>query len=313
MGIVNCEHCGKSIGHASLRRHQKSRTCLIAQGKLLESEHTCDWCGDGFHRADILKAHVSRCKQRTKALYTSTEDRLREENRSLRDQLKDNEKRVKLSESMYDALVTESKHAIELLEKEISILKAYPPTVNITNTIKIDKFIVQQYAKEHFTALTDGMLKECLSVTVDPRLLLRGPGAVAQLILETSLQGRDKLACTDTSRAICLWKDIDHTVITDKKMRKLMPKLVRPIYSAYSVAWRKNDHMGTDEYRDVGEVVHRLNMISKGKDSTSKYYNAVSRIIMDANCDLMYMLDDDDGRNHDDEGNTTEYMSSDSD
>jgi len=177
--------------------------------------------------------------------------------------------------------------------------------------LRVDKFVVRQYAKDNFMALTDGVLKQCLSVNVDPRLLLRGPEAVAQLILETSLEGRDKVACTDTSRAVCFWKDIDHTVITDMKMRKLMPRLVRPIHNAYNAAWRKDDSMCSDQYRKIGDVVHRLNMISQKRDTKSKYYNALSRIIMDAKCDLLFMLTEEDER--DEDGNVIEWMSSDED
>lgn len=288
---------------------------MVAQGRRVESGFTCEWCGDGFQRADIFKTHTGRCKQRTKALYTSIEDQLRNEIRKLKAEVKSRDNLLEFRDAEIDehgAVVAELELENKLLRKEISVLKATPQVIqNITNNIRVDKFVVQQYAKDNFTALTDGVLKQCLGVSVDPRLLLRGPEAVAQLILETSLEGRDKVACTDTSRAVCFWKDIDHTVITDMKMRKLMPRLVRPIHNAYNAAWRKDDSMCSDQYRKIGDVIHRLNMIAQKRDTKSKYYNTLSRIIMDAKCDLLFMLTEEDER--DEDGNSIEWISSDED
>lgn len=289
---------------------------MVAQKRCLQSAFQCEWCGDGFNRADAFKRHMSKCKQRYKVMYVSTEDRLREEVKQLKIELETYQDEAKCNE----ARVKDLELANTLLQKEILILKTFPPVVqninNITN-IRVDKFVVHQYAKDNFTALTDGLLKQCLRVAVDPRLLLRGPEAVANLILETSLEGRDKVACTDTSRSVVFWKDVDHTVITDMKMRKLMPRLVRPIYQAYNAAWRKDDSMDTDQYRSIGDVIHRLNMITQKRDTKSKYYNALSRIIMDAKCDLIYMLDEEEveeeEHEHDEDGNSIEYLSSDSD
>ncbi len=303
MEKVTCQFCSKAVLSNNLGRHQKTGICLAAQGRSIQSEFVCDWCGDGFPRSDTLKKHHDRCKQRTKSMYTSTEDQLREENRKLRAMVKS----MDLIISSRDTEISENALSIRLLQKEIAVLKTVPPTVvqNITNNIRVDKFVVQQYAKDNFAPLTDGLLKECLSVDVDPKLLLRGPEAIAQLILETSLEGRNKVACTDTSRSVCLWKERDHTVITDMKMKKLMPRLVRPIYSAYSVAWRRDDELGTDEYQAVGEVVNRLRSISTGKDTRSKYYNTMARQIMDANSDLLYMLDEDEDREQDENSSCT--------
>ena len=306
MAHLDCEHCGVSVLKRNLLRHQKSGTCLKAQGRRVESAFQCEWCGDGFNRPDTFRKHTGGCKQKYKMLYTSTEDQLREDNKRLSVKVASQDVEIEECGVKLAELELENK----LLRKEISVLKAVPPIVNhITNNIRVDKFVVQQYAKDNFSALTDGVLKQCLSVAVDPRLLLRGPEAVAQLILETSLEGRDKVACTDTSRAVCFWKDIDHTVITDMKMRKLMPRLVRPIHNAYNAAWRKDDSMCGDQYREIGDVIHRLNMIAQKRDVKSKYYNALSRIIMDAKCDLLYMLTEEDEQERDEDGNS---MSSDS-
>ncbi len=179
--------------------------------------------------------------------------------------------------------------------KEISVLKANPRTVvNQTNYIKVDKFVVQQHAKDNFTPLTDSLLKQCLTITVDPRLLLGGPEAVAQLILETSLSGQNKVACTDTSRVVVLWKDIDSSIVTDLKMRKLMPRLVRPIYQPYYASWRSDTNTDVEEYRAIGDVLHRLHMITLKKDTTSKFYNTLASIIIHANCDLSFIMEEDD-------------------
>lgn len=309
MSRIQCEYCNKTVSLANLRKHQRSGKCLEHQGVHAKMTHECAWCGEGFLRVDSLSRHSKVCKRRDRVVALSIEDRLREEISQLK--VENESQRIELEEA--NALVTEAGHAMNLLRKEISVLKASPPIVNhITNNIRVDKFVVQQYAKDNFSALTDGVLKQCLSVAVDPRLLLRGPEAVAQLILETSLEGRDKVACTDTSRAVCFWKDIDHTVITDMKMRKLLPRLVRPIHNAYNAAWRKDDSMCGDQYRKVGDVIHRLNMIAQKRDTKSKYYNALSRIIMDAKCDLLYMLTEEDEQERDEDGNTIEWMSSDS-
>ena len=311
MTKVACKFCGKCVNEANMRKHQKTGKCLEHQGIHAKVTHGCDWCGEEFNRADALNRHITTCKQKRNESHTSVEARLREENRALKADLKAS----LLENAQKDEWLEALQEKLKMAEKEISVLKAYPPVVNITNNnnIRVDKFVVQQYAKDNFTALTDGLLKQCLSVAVDPRLLLRGPEAVAQLILETSLEGKDKMACTDTARSVCFWKERDHTVITDMKMKKLMPRLVRPIYAAYSVAWRKEDDMGTDEFQAIGEVVNRLCSICRGTDVRSKYYNALSRIIMDAKCDLLYMLEAEDEQDRDEDGNSIEWMSSDSD
>jgi len=54
-------------------------------------------------------------------------------------------------------------------------------------------------------------------------------------------------------------------------------------------------------------------MIAQKRDIKSKYYNALSRIIMDAKCDLLFMLAEDEEQERDDDGNSIEYMLTDSD
>ncbi len=295
---IECEYCHKRVEQGGIGRHHKTKACLTSQGRIVvDSAYECEWCGEGFQRADVHKKHVTRCKHKDRALHTSTEDRLRMRIRSLESELASRDSVLMFRDSEieeHDAIIAKLELENKLLQKEISVLKACPPVVNniTNNNIRVDKFVVQEYAKDNFVPLTEGLLKECLSVGVDPMLLLRGPEAVAQLILETSLEGRDKFACTDASRSVCHWKEIDHTVITDMKMKKLMPRLVRPIYGAYSAAWRSDTDISTDEYQAVGEVVSRLRSISVGKDVRSKYYNALARQIMDAKCDLLYMVDE---------------------
>ena len=162
-----CQYCGKSIGKYGLLRHQKSKACLAVQGRCIQGEFKCDWCGDRFQRADIFKKHLGRCKQRTKALYTSIEDQLRNEIRMLKAEVKSRDNLLEFRDAEIDehgAVVAELELENKLLRKEISVLTATPQVIqNITNNIRVDKFVVRQYAKDNFVALTDGVLKQCLS------------------------------------------------------------------------------------------------------------------------------------------------------
>ena len=253
---------------------------------------------------------MNSCRQKMKVVYTTSEIQMRDNMRQIKIELANALTEIEQQQEWIEELQLEN----ALQAKEIAVLKANPRTIVNNNhvNIKVDKFVVKQHAKENFAPLTDGLLRECLSITVDPRLLLGGPEAVAQLILETSLSGQNKVACTDTSRVVVFWKDVDSSIVTDLKMRKLMPRLVRPIYQPYYEAWRSNTSIDADQYRAIGDVLHRLHMISLKKDTTSKFYNTLASIITHAKCDLSFILEDDECV-RDEDGNIIEYMTSDSD
>lgn len=306
---ITCEHCETTVNESYLRKHQQTGKCMAAQGRHAKITHDCVHCGESFLRPYHLRRHEEKCKRK-------------KQSGTIEEQLRAEVQRLRVRDAAQEDELAELELENTFLRKEIAILKASPPATTIINNgpvvnIRVDKFIVKQHAKDNFMALTDGVLRQCLAISVDPRLLLGGAEAVAQLILETSLCGQDKVACTDSSRSVVVWKDVDHTVITDMKMRKLMPRLVRPIYGPYNEAWRNDKSMDSDQYRKIGDVLHRLNMISQKRDTKSRFYNTVARIIMDANCDLSFMLEEEeveeDEHEHDEDGNSIEYLSSDSD
>ena len=126
------------------------------QKKCIQSGFQCEWCGDGFNRADIFKAHLGRCKQKYKVLYVSTEDRLREEVKQLKIELETSVAEVEWGETR----MKDMEFDIALLRKDVAVLKAAPPVVN---NIRVDKFVVQQYATENFKPLTDSAMRQCLT------------------------------------------------------------------------------------------------------------------------------------------------------
>ena len=316
MAKVTCEYCQKSVGVAYLPKHQKTGACLEKQGKHATVTYPCEWCGEEFLRSNTMTKHLARCKQRVKVLYTSTEDRLRQDVRELTSGLAKAE-----SENKYlEERIEELELAITLRDKEIAVLKANPTVVNqVTNNnfkIKVDKFVVNQHAKEHFRPMTDGLLREVLSMTPDPRFLLGGAEAIAELLLNTCLEGNDKLACTDVNRIATQWKDIDHSIVSDPRLRKLLPRMIRHFYASYYRAYRDCESLSQDEFFAIGDNLKKLNSIMLKKDSTSKFYNTIASRIGSAKCDLTHMLDMEEMEidyGHDDDGNSIEYMLTDSD
>ncbi len=312
MAKVVCEYCNKSVGVAYLPKHQETGACLAKRGIHAANTYPCEWCGEEFLRSSNMKRHVAKCKQRSKALHTSTEDRLRQDVRELTIGLD----KVTQINSDLELLVQELNQQIILKDKEISVLKANPTVVNqmVMNNfkIKVDKFVVNQHAKEHFKPLTDGLLREVLTLGPDPLYLLGGAEAIAQLLLTTCLEGNNKLACTDVSRIAIQWKDVDHSIVSDPRLRKLLPRMVRQLYPAYYKAYRDCETLSQDEFFKVGDMLRRLNAIMLKKDSTSKFYNAIATRIGSAKCDLSHMLEMDEMDemdememdDRDDDGNT---------
>lgn len=288
MSKVECEFCHKTVTKSYIPRHLKTGSCLEAQGKHAKITHGCEWCGDEFIRVDSLNRHLTRCKQRTKALFTSTEDRLREENRELKSDLETALADVEMRDEWIEGL----KLQIVLKDKEISVLKENPTTVNnnIQVKLRVDKFVVKEYAPEHFTSLTDKALREVLTITPDYRLLMKGPEAIAKLFLETSLAGNDKLAFTDVPRQMGYYKDRDGQVTEDVKLRKLVPRLIRHIFPGYRDSFMAAD-LPWDEGMPYRTVLDTLSRLAKGDALNTKYARGLVAFLAEHKNDLDYMLE----------------------
>lgn len=285
---VTCEYCGKSVGERSLKRHHSSRTCLDRQGRHIKGNE-CDWCGENFIRRDCLNRHVVTCKRRIQASSRTVEDQLRIDNSRLTTLLTDRENEVEqLSEEN-----NELRDELKLAKKEISVLKENPTTVhnnNIQVKLRVDKFVVERYAPEHFTSLTDKALREALTITPDYRLLTKGPEAIAKLFLETSLAGNDKLAFTDVPRQKGYYKDRDGQVTEDVKLRRLVPRMIRHIFPGYRDSFMAAD-LSWDEGMPYRTVLDTLSRLAKGDALNTKYARGLVAFLAEHKNDLDYMLE----------------------
>lgn len=291
---VECEYCGTSLMKHGLKRHQRSRKCLQAQG-VCAQEQTCQWCNTKFVRTDNLQAHLKTCSFKFAASFQSTEQELKTQVNKLTSRLEQKEAEVMSLQNIVDDL----ENTIKQKDIEIKVLRTTPTIVNnnIDNslTIKVDKYVVQRHAKDNFVPLTEGLLRECLSVPVDITMLLKGPEAIARLILETSLSGQNKVACTDGARAIALWKDIDHSITEDRQLAILMPRLVRPLVQPYRDAWLPAwNTIDNKTYMRIGNVIQGLENIANKEDVKSRLYTGIRAAILRANCDLSFMLEEED-------------------
>lgn len=310
---VTCDFCSKVVASTSLVRHQKSGKCLAEQGKRVQSAFQCEWCGDGFLRSDNYNRHLTSCKQRYKVLYVSAEERLEGEVQELTSKVVD----LKNEVVTRDERIRELEEEVKALKIANTVLKENPGVINNTVNIKITKLVVQEHVKENFIPLSNTVLRRSLGVRPDLRLLLGGAPAVANLILSTSLSGRDKVACTDLSRSVSCWKDVDSTIVVDPKLCKLMARLCRPIYNEYKRLWEGGaevNGMDFEDFQKAAMTIGRLGKIAQNVDKSSRFYNEVVKMISRANCDLSFMLtEEDDEHAHDSEGNSVEWMSSDED
>lgn len=289
-----CKFCGKSISVSNMTKHQKTGKCLTIQGIHNISNSKCIACGETFTRIDYLKSHQKSCKKLHSETITSIEDNLRKQNFELESKLAT--KSHELVEITDAIMVLHIE--LKLAKKEIAVLKANPTVINNNNNIdnsiriKVDKFVVKKHATDNFVRITDSLTREVLMITPDPCLLLGGAESIARLILETSLAGRNKVACTDLSRLILHWKDIDSTIVVDPKLCKLMPRLCRPIYQTYNDLWRQDMDMESEQFRAIGSVLNKLDKIVRKTDKNSRFYNQIVKLISIANCDLSFMLED---------------------
>jgi hypothetical protein len=236
---MSCEFCKKSFSTKyTLSYHKKtSKKCLALQQKLTDSVEiqliNCEFCTKSFS-AQNLKSHLLKCKEKKKV-----------ESKNEKDEY---ESRMLKLQNEYEAIILTQQKEIQLLQKENEQLKEINIKFKTENNIyKKDHETITSIAKQpkitttnnntyNLSVYDDNVIKDRFLHAINsatPSDLYDGQKSIGRFVAPClkNDDGTSMISCTDSSRNVFVYKDINGNINRDIKCKNLAT-LIQPIATA---------------------------------------------------------------------------------
>ncbi len=234
-----CEFCKKEFSSkSSLVYHQSTaKYCLKLQGKT-NNRFVCDFCQKSFTIKQAYQEHLLICKNKSSKEIKQDEkeekkyNELRKTNTELISKIKDQEQNIQfLKEMLYKANQT------------IAEIAKQPKITNNDNRNNINNIT------NIFDINNTEKIETILDKYLTPEVLIRGQEGVADMLNEHLLKSEDgtnSYGCTNISRQIFEFRNMDGNIEKDPKAIKLINNLSRSgiydkTHNTGKKLWENND------------------------------------------------------------------------
>jgi hypothetical protein len=210
---MNCEFCNKTLSNkGALLQHQKNtKYCLQIQGKI-SNNYTCAFCDSNYTTNQYLINHEKKCK-----------DNNMENIKQKLLKTKEYEETIKNLESEISSL----KGAIKVYEKNQDCLHEIAKNPKTTNNTTNNTKILNIQTPLDFN--NKEKLQNIINEKYNSSYLHDGQKGVAKFAVDHILkdeQGDLSYICTDPSRYVFKYKDINGGLVKDLEAKKLTNALI---------------------------------------------------------------------------------------
>ena len=229
---MNCEFCNKTLSNkGALVQHQKNtKYCLQIQGKI-SNNYTCAFCDSNYTTNQYLINHEKKCKDNNMENIKKRLLKIKEYEAKMKEydniikklEIKEYETKIKDLESKISSL----QGAIEVYEKNQECLHEIAKNPKTTNNTTNNTKILNIQTPLDFS--NKEKIQNIINEKYNSSYLHDGQKGVAKFAVDHILkdeQGDLSYICTDPSRYVFKYKDINGGLVKDLEAKKLTTALI---------------------------------------------------------------------------------------